>query len=87
MKSKTSTFEVEWVTHIPLDEFGDRDIDNATHKYHVLRTKDEAIDYARKVYPQDKFGAVMISEMKYDEETMCHECVAGPWYWNGEELE
>jgi hypothetical protein len=55
-------WEVEWCTHIPVLPCGDSDIDNATLKHKDFATEAEAFEFARKVFPQDKFGCVRVTE-------------------------
>jgi hypothetical protein len=58
-------FEVEWCNNLPFDECGDGDFDHADCVSKVFRTKESALDYARKVFPLDVFGSVSIREVEY----------------------
>ena len=58
-------FEVEWTASVPTDDCGDADLDAADTRQKYFRTLESARKYARKVYPDDWFGAVRITE--------CHE--------------
>lgn len=63
-----SGWEVEWCSKCGLvDEEhpeygGDPDLD-VTHD-RLFRTKDEAMAFAREVYPKDQYGAVRVTEFR-----------------------
>lgn len=90
-------WEVEWCTEIPVDENGDSDMDRA--KLHVERFQfaEEAMEFARDVFPQDQFGAVAITLMQfcaYDDYDALRYPHAGFWdaagetyHYEGEEAE
>ena len=61
-------FEVEWCTKIPRDENGDADLDRATYRIGMVATREAALALAKKVYPQDQFGCVAVTEMEYSDE-------------------
>lgn len=57
-------YEVEWCTNLPVDEFGDSDLDAAEYVHVICPTRKAADAKAREVYPQDQFGAVRITEVE-----------------------
>lgn len=80
-------FEVEWCSEIPVDEYGDSDMDRA--KYHTRKFEDVdlARAYAREVFPKDAFGVVSITPVEFvaydddDAEAYPH---VGFWQHSGE---
>ena len=80
-------YEVEWCSEIPRDENGDSDMDAA--KMHVARfsTHDEALAFAKEVYPRDAFGSVCITPMQfspYDDDDATIYPTAGFWDATGD---
>lgn len=60
-KEGESGWEVEWCKHLPRDEDGDHDRDNAKYVTRDFRDKDAAYAYAKDVFPKDAFGAVQVT--------------------------
>jgi hypothetical protein len=56
-------WEVEWCYHLPPLYPGadEADLDNAKYHRRNFATRDEALAFARQVYPEDRFGEVRIS--------------------------
>jgi hypothetical protein len=54
-------FEVEWTTDVP-EENGESDFDAGTVNVKDFRTFEAATAYARKIFPEDFFGSVRITE-------------------------
>lgn len=61
-----SAWEVEWCYELPTVEgCNDADIDRAKFSRSMVKSKEAAMELAKKVYPLDKFGAVKITPMEY----------------------
>lgn len=58
-------FEVEWCYELPLDEFGDANLDCAKQAVRYVPTHEEALAVAKKVFPKDQFGSVRITPVEY----------------------
>jgi hypothetical protein len=54
-------WEVEWCSHIPLDENGDGLLDQAERHFRDFVEKSDAEAFAKEVYPLDAFGSVRIT--------------------------
>lgn len=54
-------FEVEWITDVPVNEFGDADYDAATYHTADFADLEKAREYAKKVLPLDFCGSVHIT--------------------------
>jgi hypothetical protein len=57
-------FEVEWLTDVPLNEFGDADIDRGKTNTVDFASIEDALGHARKVMPLDFYGAPIITEFE-----------------------
>jgi len=58
-------FEVEWCSEIPIDPVTqDRNLDAAVYHVKICRTAEEALAFAKTVYPQDQFGSVAITPVE-----------------------
>jgi len=53
-------YEVEWCTDMPQDENGDVDFYECTYDQEYLKTQEEAIAFAKKIFPKDLVGEVKI---------------------------
>lgn len=86
-----SGFEVEWCSSIPVDEYGDNNLDAAVYHSVYFKTEDEALTYAKSIYPKDQFGSVQITPFEIDRDE--HVPTWPEWhygesqYYNGEEVE
>jgi hypothetical protein len=49
---------VEWCVNLPIDEFGDSDVDAAEYDSDDFATETQALAKARRVFPLDAFGSV-----------------------------
>lgn len=59
-------FEVEWAYELPLNEFGDADLDAAKYKRVIVETIKRARQLAREVWPQTNgvLGVVQITPVE-----------------------
>lgn len=58
-------WEVEWCTHIPLiPGTQDGDLDMATYMRSDFADKAAALAFAAKVFQEDKFGCVRVSQFE-----------------------
>lgn len=64
-KEGDRAFEVEWCDHIPVFEDGCHDMDNAHFNCLFFKTKKKALEFAKRILPKDKFGAVMITPVEW----------------------
>lgn len=60
-------FEVEWCDNLPVNEFGDAEMDKATYKRRYFHSKQIAEKFARIVFQHDKFGAVQITPVRLED--------------------
>ncbi len=58
-------YTVEWVADVPLDQFGEADIDRADLRYEDFATLDEAKARAKQVLILDWFGEVKIRDFSF----------------------
>ena len=56
-----SGWEVEWCSHLPVNEFGDADIDRAKYHRRYFQKRDAAFTFARQVLSKDVFGSVIVT--------------------------
>lgn len=80
-------WHVDWCANIPLDEFGDADIDRADDRCEVVPSRSEAERRAAEVLPRDAFGQVSITPVEfvaYDDEDSIRFPRAGFWEPTGE---
>ena len=63
LRGGDSGWEVEWCSHLPpMPGVPDEaDMDNAVYETRDFDTREEALAFAREVYPRDKFGSVRIT--------------------------
>ncbi len=54
-------FEVEWTSDCPEDECGDLSLDEAVTHQKYFKDKRSAIGFAKRVLPDDFFGAVKLT--------------------------
>ncbi len=72
-------YEVEWTSEVPLDEYGDRDIDRAVNKYRRFPSKSLAMAFARKISGDSFWGCAYLralrevsrAEIEPDEDGCC----------------
>jgi hypothetical protein len=58
-----SGWEVEWCVDVPkIEGTDDIDMDQADYRFADFTTKEEAMEFAKAVYPQDFFGSVRITQ-------------------------
>jgi hypothetical protein len=55
-------FAVNWTTDVPDDGFGGHDFDAGISNTKSFKTLAEAKRFAKKIFPKDFFGEVMIDE-------------------------
>ncbi len=60
-KSLSEGWEVEWCYHLEGDPYNGVDPDSAKYQYQDFRTKEQALAFAKKVLPKDKWGSVRVS--------------------------
>ena len=85
-------FEVDWCYELPLiDGSTDADMDNQKRHVVVCPTMEKAMELAKKVYPLDKFGAVLITPVEYKDpygdgiwQTYTWECIGDPIEYSGD---
>lgn len=58
-------FQVEWCTEIPVNEFGDGDLDAARYRRRLLETLEAARAFAKEVLPNDAFGSIPILPVEF----------------------
>lgn len=58
-------WEVEWCDNLPLNGAGEGLLDKAHYVRRYAGTLREAMQAAKKVYPQDQFGAVRITLVRW----------------------
>lgn len=86
---------VEWCHFRYQDEDGTGDPDRDQTSSRRFASREEAMAYAKEVYPQDQYGAVMVTQVEftpYDEDDVADFPHAGFWeatadteYYEGEE--
>ena len=54
-------WEVEWCYSLDGDGSGGVDPDSGKYRYYDFKTKEEALAHAKKVLPEDKWGAVRVT--------------------------
>lgn len=82
-------WEVEWCAGVPKDENGDSDMDRADDRFAHFKDKGKALAYARKVLPNDAFGAVRVTPIEfvpYDEDDAATMPTVGFWEHSGESI-
>lgn len=57
-------WEVEWCSELPIDEFGDTDMDRAVMCFRDFQTLEAARKFAKRILPKDQFGVVTINEFQ-----------------------
>lgn len=75
-------FEVETCVDLPLVEgTTDADINRARYERSYHKTFDDAYARARRVYPEDKFGAVTISTVQWLDQHHDTDCAGIEYGW------
>ena len=80
-------WEVDWCASIPLDEFGDSDLDGADHRSEGYGNRTAAVERGKCVLPLDAFGVVRITLVQfaaYDDADALRYPHAGYWQTCGE---
>ena len=77
-------WEVEWCSHIPLNEFGDGDLDRCVMHVKSYKWEQRAREYAKRVFPQDAFGSVRITPMEFVAYAPGDPLTVGFWEATGE---
>lgn len=80
-------FEVEWCSEIPVDEYGDSDMDAAKYHTRKFETIEQARAYAKEVFPKDAFRVVSITPVEfvaYDDDDAIAYPHVGFWQHSGE---
>lgn len=91
-KSKYAIGERAWLVggweHPPLNEYGESDWDRATEHAYICKTKEQAIELAKKLAPKMAHGYCSIKEVRrgYDNEWDEEDGLAS-WIPCGEEIE
>lgn len=74
-------YEVQWCTHLPLDENGDGDLDRAVYQRRIVPTRGLARHWARKMLKVDAFGSVTITLVRWKD---IHKDGRFSWEYSGE---
>lgn len=87
-----TAFEVETCVSIPLNEFGDSDLDRAVNRRYIVATKDAALEMAKRLLPKDAFGSVVVTPIEFVDpygdgmpSTFAWEPVGDSLHYSGEE--
>lgn len=56
---------VRWCVNIPVDEYGESDLDAAEYREAAYKTPAAAWKRAIREYPNDAFGAVVVTPMTF----------------------
>jgi len=57
-------WEVCWTADVPVNEFGDPDVDAGKEKRRLFRSEVDAKRFAESIYSEDYFGCVAVSQFE-----------------------
>jgi hypothetical protein len=62
-----SGWEVEWCADVPrIEGTDDLDIDQADYRFADFKAKEEAMAFAKEIFPRDFFGSVRITPFRIE---------------------
>ena len=80
-------WQVEWCAEIPRTKDGDADLDAAKEHRKLFASREDALTYAREVFPRDAFGSVRITPVEkfpYDDAHANSHPYVGFWETTGD---
>jgi hypothetical protein len=72
-------WQVEWTTHVPLDEMGDAIPTRAETETALFSQREQAMLFAENVLPSDFFGAVRVTLVELSDTRRCRRRSAYTW--------